>query len=213
MNGALRIPALIVFMVAVASSFSPAADGNSLLRESERLHPLPNTYSAPMSFRVHVQRPIRFAAGASAIVYFKSPDKQALVITSLPRVIARSIARSYNNIDTVTAKWPGEYRARGVSSIDFHGEPAYQIDAVPVRHGDVTQVHFYLLRRDLSAVGAQWVFRDGSLVGLTVHNRSVGKYLLPAREEISVAMPRIALDAEGESGSYAIDAPIPDGIF
>lgn len=189
-----------------------ALDGNALLRESARRHPWPQTYSVPIHFNVKMHRPIPIGVGADAIAYFKQPDRQALVITSLPRVLARRVAGAYSNLDTVPQAWPLKYRVTRVESLSRNGERVYELHAVP-NYAGVRETVFDLLQRDLSPVSATWFFTDGSLASLTVRNGQVGRYALPLQEEIEVSMPRFELHASGQSGAYTIDSVLPDKVF
>src|SRR5579863_2948963 len=75
-------------------------DGNAILRKESQL-PLPRTYSVPLTFKVHLRRPIGMRARAAATLYFRAPDREALVITSVPGFIGRWISHSYSHIETV----------------------------------------------------------------------------------------------------------------
>ena len=80
------------FVVASTVSGNAGLDGNALLREAAKMHPLPQHYSVPINFTVHFHRPIPLTVGASAMLYFRAPDKSAVVITSVPKPIAKQIA-------------------------------------------------------------------------------------------------------------------------
>jgi len=201
-----------LILATTLSATESALDGNALLRESARRYPWPQTYSVPMHFDVKVRRPIPIGVGADAIAYFKQPDRQALVITSLPRVLTRRVAGAYANLDTVPQAWPLKYRVTRVESVSRNGEAVYELHAVPNYNG-VRETIFDLLQRDLSAVGATWFFTDGSVASLTVRNGQVGRYLLPLKEQIDVRMPRFELRASGQNGSYAIDPALSDKVF
>jgi hypothetical protein len=147
------------------------------------------------------------------MLYFRAPDKQALIITSLPRFIARRLEGSYRNIETVPQLWWTKYRVDRVREVEFNGQPAYELAATPTSGGDVDHAVFDLLRSDLSAVGVEWFFHDGSQVQLAVRNERLGAYLLPASEVLTVVMPRFSFDATGDTGTYTLDQPIPDSVF
>lgn len=208
----MKAALLVAAFVAAIATRSPALDGNALLRAVAK-QPLPRTYAVPIHFRVHIHHPIGIVVGADAITYFRAPGDQALVITSLPRIIGNRIARSYGHLDTVPQAWARNYRVTQVTSIELGGEPAYRLDAVPRYRGGIDHVTFDLLRRGLVPVGAEWTFSDGSSVRLSVRNERVGRYLLPAHEDIAVSMPRFTVDAAGDNGPYALNAAIPETVF
>ncbi len=208
-----RGTAVVALIAALAvPGLADPPDGNALLRESARMHPLPQGYAVPIHFNVHFHRPIGFTGGANAILYFRAPDKSALVITNVPQLIARQIASSYSHIEVAPQQLIKKYNVTGVSDVDFNGGDAYQLYAVPNYQG-VSHALFMLRKSDLSAVGAQWFFSDGSSVEVSVRNQQVGSYLLPAHEDLDVIMPSFAVSASGETGTYDLKADVPDSVF
>jgi hypothetical protein len=188
-------------------------DGNLLLERCAKLNAPPNSYSVPVSFLVHVQRPFSVHFKADAMVYFEAPDKQALVITSLPRMVSRLFSRSYSGVDTIPQEWPRRYHVFSTMRVDHDGEPAYRLDAKPTYFGQIEHVTFDLLVDGLVPVDVEWFYQDGSTIRLTVVNAKVGAYNLPQHEEIAVAMRRYAVDAEGDSGDYALNIPVDESVF
>ena len=214
----MRAVALAAAMVAMPIVAAPAAtnlklDGNELLERAVRLNRWPNAYSVPLHFTVHLHKPLPIRFGAAATMYYKAPDQQALVVTSLTRSASRMFSRNYAKLDTIPQAWPAKYRVTSVVHVDHDGAPAYRLDALPMYAGDVTHVTLDFLEAGLVPVGAAWYYRDGSTVRLSVTNQRVGTYVLPQHEELQVAMPKYELDADCDTGSYDLDAPIPDDAF
>jgi hypothetical protein len=197
----------------MAATSTAMPDGNVLLARCAKLNRPPNSYSVPLSFAVHLLRPFSVHFKANAIVYFESPDKQALVITSLPRMIGRLFSRSYAGVDTIPQKWSGRYHVFSTTLVDHDGAPAYLLDTTPTYVGEITHVTFELLENGLVPVGVEWFYNDGSTIRLTVVNARIDGYVLPQHEEISVVMRRYAVDARGDSGTYAINVPVDDSVF
>jgi hypothetical protein len=212
--GFTSVAGIAVLAIALPASSAPQRlDGDQLLARAARLNKMPKSYSVPMHFAVHLHKPIGISLPAKAIAYFAAPDRQALVITSLPRMLTRHISRSYAHLDTVPQRWPNEYRVMSVSDAQNNGQPAYHLDAVPRVAGDVVHAEFDLSKDGLVPLGIEWAFADGSTVRLSVVNQNVGGYMLPAREQLSVSMPRFRLDADGTTGQYALDQDLPDSVF
>jgi hypothetical protein len=204
---------VLLLVIAAATARADGLDGNALLRRSARLNQPPEAYAVPLHFEVHLERPVGFRFHADAVAYFEAPDKQALVITSMPRPLRRMFGRSYSGLDTVEANWPAHYHVFSVVRTVAGGVPLYHLDALPQNPGGVTHVTFDLLGDGLVPVRVTWFFRDGSTIRLFVTNERVGPYVLPSSEDIAVTMPRFALDANGVAGGYALDPPIPAGVF
>ena len=216
----MRLLGCVVFAVAVpvlaasgAASARGGLDGNRLLAQVAKVNRMPKTYAVPLHFVVRLHKPVSLRLGVKATSYFRAPDKQALVLTSVPRVIGRLFSRKYADLDTIPQSWPEHYDVRTVNRVQSNGVSAYRLDAVPKYTGDITHVTFDVAKPGLRPLGAAWYYKDGSTVRLAVVNQRVGGYVLPQREDVSVSMPRFALDATGDAGTYLLDAPIPDGVF
>lgn len=214
----MRAVALAVAIAALTLAAAPPAtsaklDGNELLARAVKLNRWPNAYSVPVHFTVHLHRPLPIRFGAAATMYYKAPDQQALVVTSLSRSVSRLFSNNYAKLDTIPQAWPGKYRVTSVARVDHDGAPAYRLDSIPNYRGEITHVTFDLLEAGLVPVGAAWYYRDGSTVRLAVTNQRLGAYVLPQHEELSVAMPKYVLDADCDTGRYDLDAPIPDDAF
>lgn len=203
----------VPLLAAAAPASDVRLDGNVLLARAAQLNRWPGAYTVPLRFHVHLHRPVSIRFGANATTYFQAPDKQALTITSLPRMIGRLFSRNYAQLDTVPTAWPAKYRVTSVMRGEQNGVPAYHLDALPTYTGDISHVTFDLLATGLTPVGVTWFYHDGSSVRLRVTNERIGGYVLPQHEELAIAMPRYVLEATADVGPYAIGAPIPDGVF
>jgi hypothetical protein len=210
---ALAAGILVIPLFGASVAANAKVDGNELLARAAKLNRWPSAYSVPLHFTVHLHRPLPIRFGAAATMYYKAPDQQALVVTSLSRSASRLFSRNYSKLDTIPQAWPGKYHVTSVEHVDHGGAPAYRLDSLPTYQGDITHVTFDLLETGLVPVGATWYYRDGSTVRLAVTNQRVGAYVLPQHEELSVEMPKYRLDAECDTGHYDLDAPIPDDAF
>jgi hypothetical protein len=210
---ALAAALVAIPLVAAAPPTNAKLDGNDLLARAVKLNRWPTTYSVPLHFTVHLHRPLPIRFSAAGTMYYKAPQQQALVMTSLPRSASRLFSKNYAMLDTIPQAWPGKYRVTSVTQVDHNGAPAYRLDSLPNYQGDITHVTFDLLEAGLVPVGAAWYYRDGSTVRLTVKNQRIGAYVLPQHEELQVAMPKYVLDADCDTGHYDLDAPIPDDAF
>jgi hypothetical protein len=190
-----------------------ALDGNYLLARSAELNRQPGSYSVPLHFAVHLRRPLPLRFSANATTYFQAPNKQALIITSVPRILRRFFGRNYVGLDTIPQTWPANYRVFSAKSAKHDGAAAYHLDAMPKTTGTISHVTFDLLVNGLSPVGVEWFYRDGSSIQITIENQRVERYSLPRSEQIRITMPRYALDAVCTTGPYVLDGPIASTIF
>jgi len=202
-----------VAAAAVAASASHGLDGNRLLARSVAINRVPRSYAVPIQFAVRLHKPISFRFRTSATSYFKAPDKQALVLVRTSGLIGRLFKRKYLNLDTLPQAWPAEYDVRRVTLLRDRGVDVYHLDAVPKYTGDIERVTFDLVKDGLRPRAAAWYYKDGSTIRLRVVNQVIDGYVLPQRQEVSVSMPRLALDATGETGAYELDQPVPEDVF
>lgn len=209
---ACALVALVPFALAArGGSQGVRLNGNALLARAAKLDRMPRSYAVPITFDVHLKRPIPLRFKAAGTAYFQAPHHQALAITSLPRIVGRLFSRSYGQLDTIPQAWPAEY---DVFSATADGTPAtYHLDARPKYQGDITHVTFDLRANGFEPVAVEWFYRDGSTIKLAFSQKRVGAYLLPQHEDISIAMRSFTVDASAEPGPYALNVPIDAGVF
>ncbi|MBV8148758.1 MAG: hypothetical protein JO092_06685 [Candidatus Eremiobacteraeota bacterium] len=102
---------------------------------------------------------------------------------------------------------------QSVSQGTADGATAYLLQAVPKNDPSVDHVVFGVTAAGYQPVSAQWFYKDGSTIRLTLQNQQVQSFTLPQSETISVAMPKYNLDATATYGTYAINAEVPDSVF
>lgn len=211
--GRLAVASVACFATAMSTPSVSALDGNYLLARSAALNRQPSSYSVPLHFTVHLRRPVPIRFSANATTYFEAPDKQALVITSLPRMLRRLFGHSYAGLGAIPQTWPANYRVFSARRINHDGAAAYHLDAMPKDDGAISHVTFDLLVSGLSPVGVKWFYRDGSSIQIIIENQRIERYSLPLSEQIHITMPRLALDAVCTTGSYILDRPIASTVF
>lgn len=212
MRAAVFLLALLLALLRAPAERAPL-NGDALLARAAKLHPLPGSYAVPIAFAGRLRHPLPIGFHARAMLYFKAPDRQALVLVGVPHVIGHLFHRSYGDLDTIVQRWPIEYHVTSVTQTVVAGEAVYQLEATPKTPSDIAHVTFNLLQRDLTPVGAAWFYNDGEQIDLTVSNESVGRYTLPREENIAVTMHAFSVAADGTTGTYALNTPVPDALF
>jgi hypothetical protein len=208
--------AALVFLTA-APAAAPAKSrqplpGDGLLARATAAPHL-KSYAVPVSFSVHLHKPIGLRSKVEGTAYFASPSQAALAITKASGIVGGFFKGAYN-LDMVPQAWPRKYHVLATTPSVSGGTPVWLLRAVPRGPaGDVTQVVFTLTRPALQPIAAQWQYQDASSIQLTYVNEKVGPYTLPERATVAVDKPHYKLEADATYGSYSLNAPVPDTVF
>jgi hypothetical protein len=168
------------------------------------------SFSVPVHFDVHVRRPIGIKSTVEGVAYYKAPSRAAIALTRIPGLLG-SLCRGSYTLDMVPQTWPAKYDVTSVSIGQEGG--VYELQAVPKDDPSVDHVVFGVTTADDKPVSAQWFYKDGSSIQLTIANQQVQGYTLPLTETVSVVSRRYSLDASATYGQYAVNTPVDDSIF
>jgi hypothetical protein len=203
---------LFALTAAAPATGDQRLDGDQLLARAAACPGLVS-YAVPVTFAVHLRKPFGIRTRVEGTAYFKAPAQAALMITRAGGLVGGFFRGAYS-IDIAPQAWPQKYRVVAVAPSVVNGIPVELLQAEPRgASASLAQVEFALSRPALEPIAAAWHYRDGSSVRLTYTNAAVGTYTLPQAAQIAVDMPRYRLDANAQYGSYALNAPVPAGIF
>jgi hypothetical protein len=210
------VAAALVFLIAAPAAAPaqtrPQLDGDELLARATAA-PRLRSYAVPVSFAVHLHKPIGIRSKVEGTAYFKSPSQTALSITKATGIVGGFFKGAYK-LDMVPQAWPRSYHVVAVTPSVAGGTPVWLLRAEPrAAADDLAQVVFTLTRPALQPIAAQWQYTDASSIALTYVNEQVGPYMLPARAAVVVDKPHYKLDADATYGNYSLNAPVPDSVF
>jgi hypothetical protein len=161
-------------------------------------------YNVPIHFAVRLLRPIGAKGAVEGVATFTAPEQAALAITQAPPPIGTFFRGTYT-IDMVPQAWAAKYHVSSVSTSVVGGAPVYVLKAQPVpATATIDGVTFQVGQSDFAPLSADWLYHDGSSIRLSFVNQRVGNLTLPRTATISVAMPKYALNADANYGTYAI---------
>jgi hypothetical protein len=190
----------------------PRLDGDRMLARATaapRLH----SYAVPVTFAVHLHKPIGLRSKVEGTAYFEAPSQTVLAITKATGIVGGFFKGAYK-LDMVPQAWPRTYHVVAVTPSIAAGTPVWLLRAQPRDAADdIAQVVFTLTRPALQPIAVQWQYTDASSIRLTYVNEQVGPYTLPARATVAVDKPRYKLDADATYGNYSLNAPVPEGVF
>jgi hypothetical protein len=171
------------------------------------------SYAVPVTFAVHLHKPIGLRSQVQGMAYFESPAQAALSITKATGIVGGFFKGAYN-LDMVPQAWPQKYHVLAVTPSVAGGTPVFVLRAEPRGPAaDITQVVFTLTRPALQPISAEWDYTDASSIRLNYVNEKVGPYTLPESATIAVDKPHYKLDADATYGSYSLNAPVLASVF
>jgi hypothetical protein len=140
-------------------------------------------------------------------VYFKQPDKQAVVFDTVP-VLAAQFKKIYPHVEP-PAEWPTIYNMSVVG--DDSGITTFRL--VPKKHGRVE--HLDVKTDDTTATikTMTWTYEDG---GYVTFDQSVAKqddnYLVKSMTG-HVELPAYKADVSLAYSNYKLNVPVADSVF
>ncbi len=189
-------------MFATAALLAAAPNGTEMLARAAA-DPGLASYSVPVHFDVHMRRPVGVRSGVDGVASFSEPAQASIAITHIPGPLGGFFKGSYT-LDMVPQTWPGKYDVASVTETQANGSALYLLRAVPKNDPSVDHVVFGVTD-SYQPVSAQWYYKDGSSIELTISNQRVQGFVLPQSETISVNMPKYSFDATATYGQYSID--------
>ena len=190
----------------------PANAGDRLLARAVAAPGL-TSYTVPLSFGVHVTKPIRVRTKLGGTAYFRAPGQAVLAITSGGGMAGRFFRGVYH-LDVIPQAWPAVYHVVAVSRSVYEGVPVLVLHAQPrTPSADLAQVLFTLSTPELRPLAAEWQFHNGSSIRCTFVMGHSGEYALPQSATIAVDVPRFRLEADATYANYNLNAPVPATMF
>lgn len=166
-----------------------------------------NSYSVPMHFDLVVHKGIGVRAKLDGTRYFQTPDKEVLVMGSMPS-IAKQFRYIYSGLGAPQT-WPLHYDI----SLNQTSDSQYELKGVPKDNPNVSYVLLDVTRGALTPVSASWFYKNGGTVTMAFQNAPASGYVLPSVETIDINFPEYKVHAVGTYGSYSINQPIPNAIW
>lgn len=170
-----------------------------------------NAFSVPVHFDVTMRRPLPVSVGMDGVRYFERPDKQALVMHSVPS-IAKAFQQTYAALGTAET-WPKQYDITLIAP-DQASPASYELKCVPKSGGNVDHVLLDVAADTVAPLRVRWFYRNGATIDMAIDNATVSDtYLLSKTETLDVSFPSYAGHAVVHYGDYSINQPIPAAVW
>jgi hypothetical protein len=143
--------------------------------------------------------------------YFKAPDKDALVMRTVP-AIAKTFQNVYASLGT-PATWPGTYEIVLVSTPVENGRGVYVLRGAYKKQSTVDHILLDVDAGSFDPITVRWFYRNGATIVMAIEESAVGTYRLPMTERLEIAFPSYRGSAVVSYGSYAINRDIPPTVL
>ncbi|MBV8282246.1 MAG: hypothetical protein JO347_09320, partial [Candidatus Eremiobacteraeota bacterium] len=147
----------------------------------------------------------------TGVRYFQLPDKEALVMHSVPAV-AKSFEKIFAGLGTPET-WPAQYDITLVPLDPPANATTYELRGVPKAGGNVDHILLDVSQTTYEPLRARWFYKNGATIGMTIQNSLAGNYLLPKTETLDIDFPSYRAHAVASYGDYSINTPIPDSVW
>src|SRR5579872_1410869 len=215
-----KLAVLGALLLAVTVSLAGASQATSSLPTAQSIvahllearHGL-QSFSVPIGFDVVVHKGIGVSAHVSGTRYFQSPDKEVLVMNSMP-AIAKRFSYIYSGAGTPET-WPSMYDITLMTG-QTAGSSSYALRGVPKTKSPVgiAAVILDVDSTTFAPIAAHLSYENGGTIALQFQNALVGgKYQLPSTETIDIAFPEYRVHAVAHYGTYSVNGAIPDSVW
>jgi len=171
-----------------------------------------DSFSVPVHFAITIRRPLIVPLAMDGVRYFERPDKEALVMKTVPAA-AQAFQRTYAGLGTADT-WPKKYDLTLVTTDEAGGATMYELKGIPKNGGNVDHILLDIDRVSLAPLRARWFYGNGATIDMAIENAVVGgAYLLPKTETLDIAFPSYAGHAVAHFADYSINQPIPASVW
>jgi len=186
---------------------SPTAASDPLLRRLIAEASAIATYHARISADIAFHSFPYIATHLDGDVYFKRPDRQAVVFETVP-VLAGSIKKFYPNVPS-PARWAQIYT---ISSLgDSAGATTYRL--IPKRHGRVEHLDVRVDDTKATIGTYTWTYEDGGDITFDQTFVAVDGHAVVATQTGRVELPAYKADVRSTISNYKLNVPVADTVF
>jgi hypothetical protein len=170
------------------------------------------SYEVPVNISGHVKKaPFSLPFSMHGTRYFQAPDKDALVMRTIPAV-AKAFRNVYASLGT-PATWPGTYDIVMASVPDENGRGVYELRGTYKQQSSVDHILLDVDASTFDPLVVRWFYHNGATIVMSIQEAAIGPYRLPMTETLEIAFPSYRGSAVVSYGSYATNVTIPATIL
>ena len=214
MNRLAVITALVSALVAgpslaatQPSSGQPDIANNALLRRMIALNGDVQSYKATVHLDVALKTFPYISPSLDGNVYFKKPDKEAIVFDTVP-ALASQFKKVYPRIDP-PSRWTTLYDVAVLG--DASGVTSFRL--VPKRNGRVDHLDVKVDDATATVRSYTWTYKDGGYVTFDqTYKTQSGNYLVD-KQSGHVELPSYKADVVSNFSNYQLNVAVEDSVF
>lgn len=182
-------------------------DPGPLLQRMAQVNSGLQSYTASMHVDVALHTFPFLSPALDGTVYFKAPDKDAIVFDTVP-VLAKAFQKVYPKFDP-PARWPALYNVSVVAG----DASSTTLRLVPKKHGRVSHLDVRVDNATATGTSYTWTYEDGGEVTFDQQYARVDGYYLVKSQSGKVNLPSYKADVTSTFSNFKINVPIPDKVF
>jgi hypothetical protein len=165
------------------------------------------SYKAKVTVTVALRSFIPLTKTLAGTLYYRRPDKQALVFDTVP-ALAAEFQKVYPRVEA-PSEWPKIY---AVSSLGSEGGVT-TFRLVPKKHGRVLHLDVRVDESSAAIKGYTWTYEDGGDVTFEQTFVEQSGFQLVSAQAGQVNLPAYKADVTSAIGGYELNVPIADSVF
>ena len=205
----LRVLTAIAMLAFALPSLGAAQTGDPgpLLKRMAQVNPKLRSYSAQTHVNIALHSFPFLAPSLDGTVYYRQPDKQAIVFDTVP-ALAAQFQKIYPKFDP-----PSEWDALYTISIQAADATATTLRLVPRKAGRVSHLDVRVDNATAMPSDYTWTYTDGGAVTFEQQYLQIdGNYLVKSQAG-RVDLPSYKADVTSTFTNYKLNVPIPDTVF
>lgn len=204
---ALVAAALASLLGAAPAPAALDAANNPLYHRMISLNGELRTYRADLHVDVALKTFPFISPSLDGNVFFKRPDKEAVVFQTVP-ALAAQFKKVYPRIDP-PGRWPALYDV--TIAEDDQGVTTFRL--APKRNGRVERLEVKVDDSSATIKSYTWTYRDGGYVTFDQTFKSVGGNFLVDKQTGHVELPAYKADVTSNFSNYKLNVAIADSVF
>jgi len=194
----------------LAATQTPApldAATNPLFKRMVALNADLRTYTAAVKLDVALKTFPYISPTLEGNVYFKRPDKEAVVFDTVP-ALASQFKKVYPNVEP-PARWTDLYDVAVLS--DDGGLTTFRL--VPKKNGRVEHLDVKVDDATATIRNYTWTYKDGGYVMFDQSFRSIDGNYLVDKQSGHVELPSYKADVTSNFTNYKLNVAVEDSVF
>ena len=185
----------------------PGGSGGELFKRMSQLNANLRTFKADVHVNVALKTFPYLSPSLDGAVYYKQPDKEAVVFDTVPAV-ASQFQKVYPKLDP-PARWPSLY---GIAALgDESGATTFRL--VPKKNGRVEHLDVKVDDATATIKSYAWTYKEGGYVTFDQTYKAVDGNYLVDKQTGHVELPSYRADVSSAFSHYQLNVAIADSVF